>query len=122
MARLRRATLILAVSTIFDECLEDYRNLDDLGDLEQVDEDPLPVRDADDTFVYHRSSHRGSAGPTTAGSTPTWWPPPRRSATTWPARTPGPRAASPRRSSWQPCSSTPRRSWTTPSSAGPGWT
>jgi len=46
-ARLRRAALILAANAIFEECLEDYCELDDLdGD------DAFPLRGADDTFVY----------------------------------------------------------------------
>jgi len=51
-ARLRRATLILAVNAVFEECLEDYRNLDDLDDLDLTGDEPLPVRDADHTLVY----------------------------------------------------------------------
>jgi hypothetical protein len=48
-ARLRRATLILAANAIFDECLDDYRELDD---FEMGGGDSFPVRGVDETFVY----------------------------------------------------------------------
>jgi hypothetical protein len=51
-ARLRRATVILAANTVFEECIEDYRMLDDVDALDSAVEDPLLVPDADGTFVY----------------------------------------------------------------------
>jgi hypothetical protein len=48
-ARLRRASLILAANAIFDECLDDYREIDD---FDIGGDDPFPVREADETFVY----------------------------------------------------------------------